>query len=454
MTISPPDIRDARRGDNLPSSNRALESAKKKVLMVFTMVPFPLRAHGLSVRYLPIIRYLSRSHDIDLIVINGNAAELRHVDGLREFCRKISILPDPRCNPHHMFSKGRTYANFLLPWTPPLSMVAHGGSMLTRGIVEAIKGERYDAVVWAGAELLPNLMDALPSITAGKVFVDFIDSPSLWLARRKDPTFRIGPLARYERWKTRQWERKVIMEVEATIYISRVDAEAVPPELAPLAKRHVIPNGINIPHFSANKNVALPSPNIGFLGNMSYPPNVEAVEWLYDQVFAPLRKDHPDLTLVVIGRDPAPSIRSLGNRPGVVVTGTVEDIWPHIHSIDVFLFPLRRGAGVKNKILEAMFAGRPVVTTEIGNEGIDAEDGRDLVLCGTPDEFRREAMRMLGAPGERARMGASAHAFVTENFSWDRILRAYEKLVLGRLPEGEQEHRIGGTSLPGAGGRR
>jgi glycosyltransferase involved in cell wall biosynthesis len=422
--------------------------------MVFTMVPFPLRAHGLSVRYLPILRHLSRFHDIDVIVISGNEAELCHVDGLRELCRKISVLPDPRCNAHAVFSKGRTYANYLLPWTPPLSMVAHGGSTVTRGIVEATKGANYDAVVWAGAELLPNLLDALPSISAGKVFVDFIDSPSLWDTRRKDPPFGIGPLARYERWKTRQWEGKVINEVEGTIYISRVDAQTVPPELAPMAKRHIIPNGINIPIHSATKKAALPSPNIGFLGNMSYPPNVEAVEWLYEEVFAPLRKDHPDLTLVVIGRDPAPSIRSLGDQPGVIVTGTVEDIWPHIHSIDVFLFPLHRGAGVKNKILEAMFAGRPVITTEIGNEGIDAEDSRDLVVCGTPDDFRREALRLLGAPGERARIGASAHAFVTENFSWDRILRTYENLVAGRLPDDEHEHRVGGVPLHGAGGRR
>lgn len=427
---------------------------KKKILMVFTLVPFPLRAHGLSVRYLPIIQYLSRFNDIDLIVINGNATELCHLDGLREFCRKISVLHDPRCSSHDVISKGRTYAKFLLPWTPPLAMVAHGGSKVTRGIVEATKGEHYDAVVLVGGELLPHLMDALPSISAGKVIVDFIDSPSLWVARGGGgSTFRFGPLAQYERWKTLEWERKVIKEVEATIYISRVDAQTVPPELAPLAKRHVIPNGINIPPFSSAENIALPSPNIGFLGNMLYPPNVEAVEWLYEKVFAPLRRDHPDLTLVVIGRDPAPSILSLGNQPGVIVTGTVEDIWPYIHSIDVFLFPLHRGAGVKNKILEAMFAGRPVVTTEIGNEGIDGVDGRDLVLCRTPEDFQREAVRLLGAPGERAHMGASAHAFVEKKFSWDSILRAYENLVLGRLPEGGQEHLIGGDPFPLAGGR-
>lgn len=430
-----------------------MDNQRKRIAFVFKLVPFPLRAHGLSVRYLPIMQFLSRSHDIDLIVINGNPDELRHVDGLREYCRKISVLPDPQRCRHHLFSKGLTYANFLLPWTPPLSVVAHGRSMVIRGIVEATKGEHYDAVVWAGGELLPNLMDALPSMSVGRVIVDFIDSPFLWAIRRKENIFRIQLLDRYERWKTCRWEGEIIRKVDGAIYISRVDADAVPSVHAPMGKRYVVPNGINIPLFSAVETVAFPSPNIGFLGNMMYPPNVEAVEWLYHEVFAPLWKENPALTLVLIGRNPTPSIRSLGNHPGVIVTGTVEDIWPYINAIDVFLFPLHRGAGVKNKILEAMYAGRPVVTTEIGNEGIDAVDGRDVVLCRTADAFRREALRLLGSPRERTRIGTSAQAFVKENFSWDRILRVYEDLVLGRLPEGEQECLIGGDLTTVVGGR-
>jgi glycosyltransferase involved in cell wall biosynthesis len=421
-----------------------MDNQRKRIAFVFKLVPFPLRAHGLSVRYLPIIQFLSRSHDIDLIVINGNENELRHIEGLREYCRKISVLPDPKRSSYHMFSKGRTYANFLLPWTPPLCVMAHGGSVVTRGVVEAIKGEHYDAIVWVGGELLPNLMDALPSISVGRVVVDFIDSPFLWAIRRKENIFRIRLLERYERWKTCRWEGEIIRKVDGTIYISRVDADAVPSRYGPTTKRAVIPNGVNLPAEGSTRTVTYPSPNIGFLGNMGYSPNVEAVEWLHKEVFIPLRQIRPDLTLVVIGRYPSEAIRKLGNEPGVIVTGAVDDIWEHISAIDLFVFPLLRGAGLKNKIIEVMYAGRPIVTTKIGNEGIDAVEGRDLVLCETPDDFQREASRLLGSPRERARIGTSAQAFVKENFSWDRILRVYEDLVLGRLPEGEQECLIGG----------
>jgi glycosyltransferase involved in cell wall biosynthesis len=403
----------------------------KRLLFVFKSVPYPLRADGVSVRYLPIIEYLARNHEIDLIVITGSANALRNIEGLRGFCRNIHVLHDPRRSSHSILAKSLTYMNFLFPWTPPLSMVAHHGSNVTRRIVEVLGKDHYDAAVWVGGYLLPNMMDALPSLSVGKVLVDFIDSPSLWVSRAKEATFRISALERYERWKTNRWEGNIGRGVDATIYISRVDADAVSQDRKAGGRRHVIPNGINVPSHPVTERVSLPSPNIGFLGNMWYSPNVEAVEWLYREVFVPLRGIHPTLNLVIIGRGPSPPIENLGKKPGVVVTGTLEDIWPHIGAIDVFLFPLLRGAGLKNKILEAMHAGRPVVTTEIGNEGIDAADGHALVLCRTPDDFRREAMRLLGSPEERMRIGEAAHAFVKEKFSWDAILPAYENLVLG-----------------------
>ncbi len=411
-----------------------MDKRKLRILLGFRSVPYPLRAHGLSVRYFPIIEHLSKRHEVDLLVINSDVEELGNLEGIRQYCRKVSILPDSRGNHHGIFTRLTTYATFLLPWTPPLSVVVHNGSKVTRGIAETMKGEHYDAMVWVGGDLLPHLMDALPSMSIKKVFVDFIDSPFLWATRREDKIFRIRLLDRYERWKTRRWEGSVIRKSDGAIYISRVDADAVPSGNEDRGKRSVVPNGINIPSGISTERVSFPSPNIGFLGNMGYLPNIEAVERLYKEIFVPLRKIHPELTLVVIGRNPSPSIRALGEKPGVIVTGEVEDIWGYINAIDLFLFPLLRGAGLKNKILEAMYAGRPVLTTKIGNEGIDAMEGRDLVICGTPDDFRREALRLQGSPRERERIGTSAQTFVRKNFSWDGILRDYEDLLLGPSP--------------------
>jgi glycosyltransferase involved in cell wall biosynthesis len=114
-----------------------------------------------------------------------------------------------------------------------------------------------------------------------------------------------------------------------------------------------------------------------------------------------------------------------------LVTGPVEDIWPYVNAVDLFVFPLQRGAGLKNKILETMRAGRPVITTPIGNEGIDAVSGRDISIAGTPEEFRMETLRLLGSTGQRNAMGEAAHRFVSDRFSWERILLRLEEIVAG-----------------------
>lgn len=407
-----------------------LSPRRKRILLVFTTVPWPLRAHGVSVRYLPIIDYMSRRHEIDLLIISGGKDEFLDLNGLRQSCRKISVIQDPRKSPKNLLSIGKTYASFLLPWTPPLSLVSHGGSEVTRGIINAARGERYDTLVWIGGYLLPNLLHALPSISVEKVFVDFIDSRFLHMLRWKENIFPIKILDSYERWKTCRWEGKVIREVGAAIYISKVDAGAVPLRLAPYDKRYVVPNGVSLDSGMEVRG-DLPSPNIGFLGNMGYPPNIEAVHRLYEQIYRPIRDEMPGLSLIVIGRDPVESVRDLGAKPGVVVTGTVDDIWPYVNSVDLFVFPLLTGTGLKNKIIEVMGAGRSVITTAIGNEGIDAVDGKDITVCETSEDFRREVARLLRSADARRSIGESARRFVRDKFSWSGILPRYEEIVIG-----------------------
>jgi glycosyltransferase involved in cell wall biosynthesis len=168
---------------------------------------------------------------------------------------------------------------------------------------------------------------------------------------------------------------------------------------------------------------------------MGYFPNVEAVLWLYKEVFCPLRITYPSLSLVIIGRDPVPSIRELEADPGVIVTGAVESVWKYINSVDIFAFPLWIGGGLKNKVLEAMYAGRPVVTTPIGNEGIDAVPGREILINSDRSGFIDALEMLLQSESERIRVGEAAHRYVTGKFSWTNILSRFEEAFIGNVQE-------------------
>jgi glycosyltransferase involved in cell wall biosynthesis len=404
------------------------KSLGKKIIIFFSMVPYPLRKHGVSIRYFPIIEHLSKSHTLDLVIFHAIPSEKESYDALRKYCRNVSYIQNPKYIPHAIFSKLITYCRYAIPSSPPLSFVAHGGGV-QRIITEQSGKDRYDLLLWVGAFLLPDLLAAMPLKTVDRFVVDFIDSPSLIKERWRMETFRLDSLERYELWKTIRWEGEVIRRMDETIYISDVDSRMVPEEFTPGKRRHVIRNGVEFGSYSADKFDGIVSPNIGFLGNMAYPPNVEAVHWLCENVFLPMKNTMKNLSLIIIGRNPVDSVRDLARHRGVLVTGTVENIWQYVNSIDLFVFPVLVGAGLKNKVLEAMYARKPVLTTEIGNEGINAVPGRDIFICSTPDEFQREAIRLLHLPEEQINIGNSAHEFIRKNFSWDKILKDYENIL-------------------------
>ena len=417
------------------SGERALpspgERTRKKLLIVLPFVPHPLRGSGGTIRYVPIIEHLSRHYEVDIIVLAKGSCNPGDIEAARARFRNLKTVDCSRYADAGIVTKGAYYLYSKLPWSAPHRYVTYGWRKLVRQIARDHGDRTYDCLVWVGADYAEYMADVQQSIKAARSIIDLIDSPSLFRARECSKTGEGSLSMKYDTWKIRRWEGKLIRQSDATIYISAVDAATVPEELGPLAGRHVIPNGITSQAYSKATRPDIPSPNIGFLGHMGYSPNVDAVRWLYENVFVPARQTHPDLSLVVIGRNPADSVRELGRHPGVTVTGPVDDVWPYINSIDVFVFPLQFGAGMKNKILEAMFARKPVLTTRIGNEGIDGVAGRDLLICETAEEFRRNAMGLLGQPEERRRIGASAHEFVVGNYSWGGILERYDGLIEG-----------------------
>ena len=401
------------------------QNPKRSVLIMMPEVPYPLRANGLSIRYLPIIRHLSQTCAIDLLIINKERVNPRSLEPLRASCREVTAIRHAEAGRSGIAGKFITRTMFFLPWAMPRSWIQYGRRHIAEAVRRATGRNVYDVVICVSGYAYPFV----PAIPAGKLIVDFVDSPSLLAKRNVIGSSRTAAVKKYEWLKMLNWEAKIIRKASAAVYISKVDAAYVPKLLTPGRRRLVIQNGFSAAEYTSASDPAIKKPNIGFLGNMSYFPNVEAVHWLYEHIFTPLRETRKDLTLHIIGRDPDESIVRLGQDRNVHVTGTVENIWPVLNAIDVFVFPLRRGGGLKNKILEAMYAKRPVITTAIGNEGIGAVPGKDLIVCKEPAEFRDSIERLLESTSERERLACSGQRHIADNFAWKGLLETYETLV-------------------------
>ena len=160
-----------------------------------------------------------------------------------------------------------------------------------------------------------------------------------------------------------------------------------------------------------------------FIGNFDYTPNAEAARYLVRDIFPKIRAASPMATLQIVGRNPPSEIL---NCPGVIATGFVEDIASCYRSAQVFVCPLLSGAGVKNKVLEALSSGLPVVTTSLGIDGIEyIKADRHYLLADDPRVFVQRVVAILEDEGLRKSLGQEARAVVTQHHGWSPIVERY-----------------------------
>lgn len=202
------------------------------------------------------------------------------------------------------------------------------------------------------------------------------------------------------------------------------------PTLAPRVR--VNPFGVTLPE----KPVGAAGSGLVFVGGFNHPPNVDAACWLVNEVMPLIWERLPAVRLTIVGKDPPPSVQALAS-PWVEVTGRVPAVEPYVDRAAVVLAPLRRGGGMRLKVLQAMAAGKPVVTTSLGAEGLlGGREELPLAIADDAQALAAQTVRLLADPAERDRLGRRAHQFVAERHRWEsyiqRLEATYDELLAAR----------------------
>jgi glycosyltransferase involved in cell wall biosynthesis len=143
-----------------------------------------------------------------------------------------------------------------------------------------------------------------------------------------------------------------------------------------------------------------------------------------------------------VGKDPSKKLKDLSDGKNIIVTGYVDDPIPFYQSCDIAVVPLRAGGGTRLKILEAMALGRPVVSTNIGSEGLELVDGQHILIADKPEEFADKTIRLLTDDLLYHRIVQQARNLVEERYSWDQISKNLLKVYSDLESESGQAHRV------------
>jgi sugar transferase (PEP-CTERM/EpsH1 system associated) len=395
-----------------------------RILFLTSRLPYP-PDRGDRLRAYHFIERLSAEHEVTLVSFVAHEGERDHMTALRTFCRDVHVVP---LSPRESLLRAGANA-----WRHEPLQAQYYRSPTMRRLVDRISaaetaaGRPFDVAVAHLFRMAPYLE------WCGQAYrvVDLTDVISQEVARSL-PYRGLGwrLIYRFEGPRIQRYERWVAGTFDEAWLISQADLQVLAAQ-CPGANLRVVPNGVDASRFFPTQEIARPSSLI-FVGHLGVLHNIDAVAFLALEILPRVRHQIPGCTLEVVGASPSAEVRRLADLPGVTVTGFVPDLNRSLNQAEVFVAPLRFAAGVQNKVLEAMAAARPVVTTSLVNTGLGAQAGRDLLLADSAEEAASQVLTLLRDGDLRLRIGQAGRAFVHGAFGWDRVALRMRDIELSR----------------------
>jgi len=238
---------------------------------------------------------------------------------------------------------------------------------------------------------------------------------------------RIAPrraLLEIEWRKVRAREAAACAAADLTLAVSEADRRQLT-ELAPEARVAAIPTGVDTSYFRPTGAAEIPN-RIVFTGSMDWRPNEDAVVYFIESILPAIRRDVPDASFAIVGRNPSARIVEAARSGNALVSGTIDDVRPWMSEASLCVVPLRAGGGTRLKIFEALAMEKPVVSTTVGAEGLALTPGREFVAADDPEDFAHAVVSLLRDPRRRLALGAGGRRLVEERYSWAQVARQFE----------------------------
>jgi sugar transferase (PEP-CTERM/EpsH1 system associated) len=397
-----------------------------RLLYVTSGFPFPLTSGYL--RHYFLIKELAQRHAITLLSIVSATFTSEHAAALAPFTERVVT-----------FTSSHKSGSFWRKAKHRMRSITNGGqghrSVQDMGatLQRLTQREHFDVVIFSGKDTYP----ALKGIRGLPIVVDMCDATSLRLrgSMRYASLLRL-PLLLLDYQQVRQVESQLMRRAAHVLFASARDREAL---LGPAAEHaSVIPNGVDV-DFWKRSACERGVDTLLFTGAMHYPPNADAALYLIEDILPRVRQSVPGAQLLIVGRDPTPRLVRAGQQPGVTVTGFVDDVRPYLERATVFAAPLRFGAGIQNKLLEAMAMEVPVVASPMAADGLRTESGQHPPVLVAPDrkQFVEMVVQQLRQRASQPAPDAKARQFVQEHFVWSRSAEALERIVQSVAPRPE-----------------
>lgn len=375
---------------------------------------------GLTLRIHHYAKYLCVHHELDLVCLGDDTETNQEIE---TFFRDVQRFPHPTPSiPGNLLSKLASGLN-------PATLFPHSPEVQAH-LLEYVDDGHYDLIWDAGCNMLFNLETLRRSVP---LLADQVDDSFLRMQRE----LRLASTPYTKLWTLKQlaltwlFSFHHLRKAGAVLFVSQADADSFK-NLMPFANTSVVENGVDEAYFFPD-NTSPPDqgqevPEIVFEGSMFFAPNIDAARYFVEAIFPLIRKELPLARFTIVGRNPTEEVMALAGN-GVEVTGSVPDVRPYLQRAGVFVCPMRSGAGIKNKILQAWAMGKAIVSTTEGVGSLKVSEGHNILIRNTPHDFANSVVDLLRNPAKAAQLGDAGRNTIESHYTWDAKARELEALM-------------------------
>lgn len=374
-----------------------------RIFVLLPRVPYPLEK-GDKLRAFNQIACLSKHNKIHLCALNDTNVHPDAIKILKKYCETIDIIN---------LSKTCIYLNLFKGVFTNMPFQVHYfyNKKAQKTINHLIKKYRPQHLYCQ----LVRTAEYIKRSNTPKT-IDYQDVFSKGIERRLHYTpFYLKPILKAEYNRLLKYENHVFDLFDNKTIISGPDREFIPHK--DKRKIHIIPNGINSEYFAPREEKR--TLDLVFIGNMGYPPNVNASEFLVNEIL-PLLEEDMHVKIYLVGASPDKKVQRLASKK-VVVTGWVDDVRDYYAKAKIFIAPMQIGTGLQNKLLEAMAMKTPCITSPLANNALGAMHNKEIMVARNPGEYVEHIKTLLQNPEKAIEIAHNGHDFVTKNYNWEAV---------------------------------
>ncbi len=398
------------------------------ILQISPQLPYPPDSGGRVAIY-NILKHLSRQHDMTLATFVTEETE-PYISALEPYCRRIIAVK-------HRTATTKTAMLLNMFTSMPYTISKYYSPEMAEQIAKAVHEDEVD-LVHIDHLHMAQYVGALPQTMPAVLREHNVESTIMRRFAEQSVHPFIKLYANIQSRRLHQYEGQIASQFDRCVAVTEVDGQTLR-DMMPDTQVDVVPDGVDTDWFNPDAlEIQVDPLRLVTTGDYGWAPTADGLMYFVQEIFPLIREKRPDITFSIVGRQPPDAIQNMNQ--GIEILGRVEDVRPEIMRGAVFVAPTRIGSGIRLKILEAMALQRPVVSTSVGCEGIDAESETHLLIADDPASFAASVIRLLEDEAFRTTMTGNAARLIEKKYTWHALARelsdTYEDIVRKRKDNG------------------